>query len=415
MTRVAASASILSVILVAGGLHASPAPPPEQAAPTFTRDVAPILYKNCTSCHRAGEIAPMPLVSTRTCGRGPSRSNRKSLARDAAVGRRSAARQVQGRPQPERRGHRHDRSLGRTPARRRATDSDCRRCRRFRRRLARRHSPTRSSRCRTTFADSRRRRSRRHRFLHADAVQGRRLREGAGREAEHPGVVHHAGVYVDRKTARRRAFRERPHHRRRRQADDAQSGRPRERRVGDEENSEAAVVRAGPRLRGVSGRRRPAASGPAPTSTSTCTTRRAESRRRSDGDRPVFRQAGKTVTHQIYHSFGVGRPDHLHGAGRRGDRRRAAPRRTVAKAVSICRRFRHTPTTGRSSACTPYGAGHALRPHAAPPLPRQEHEVHADAAGRLRRDPVERAEVRLQLAVLLRARDAAQICPPAAR
>ena len=63
MTRVAASAGILSVILVAGGVHASSAPPPEQAAPTFTRDVAPILYKNCTSCHRAGEIGPMPLVS----------------------------------------------------------------------------------------------------------------------------------------------------------------------------------------------------------------------------------------------------------------------------------------------------------------------------------------------------------------
>jgi hypothetical protein len=63
MTRIAASAGILSVILVAGGVHASSAPAPEQAAPTFTRDVAPILYKNCTSCHRTGEIGPMPLVS----------------------------------------------------------------------------------------------------------------------------------------------------------------------------------------------------------------------------------------------------------------------------------------------------------------------------------------------------------------
>ena len=33
------------------------------AVPTFAKDVAPILYKNCTSCHRVGEIAPMPLVS----------------------------------------------------------------------------------------------------------------------------------------------------------------------------------------------------------------------------------------------------------------------------------------------------------------------------------------------------------------
>jgi hypothetical protein len=31
--------------------------------PTFSRDVAPILYKNCTSCHRPGEIAPMSLLT----------------------------------------------------------------------------------------------------------------------------------------------------------------------------------------------------------------------------------------------------------------------------------------------------------------------------------------------------------------
>ena len=33
------------------------------AAPTFSKDVAPILYKNCVSCHRAGEIGPMSLVT----------------------------------------------------------------------------------------------------------------------------------------------------------------------------------------------------------------------------------------------------------------------------------------------------------------------------------------------------------------
>ena len=32
-------------------------------APTFTRDVAPILYANCVECHRAGEIAPMSLIT----------------------------------------------------------------------------------------------------------------------------------------------------------------------------------------------------------------------------------------------------------------------------------------------------------------------------------------------------------------
>lgn len=34
-----------------------------QAVPTFAKDVAPILYRNCTSCHRTGEIAPMPLLT----------------------------------------------------------------------------------------------------------------------------------------------------------------------------------------------------------------------------------------------------------------------------------------------------------------------------------------------------------------
>jgi hypothetical protein len=33
------------------------------ATPTFTKDVAPIMFKNCTSCHRTGEIAPMSLLT----------------------------------------------------------------------------------------------------------------------------------------------------------------------------------------------------------------------------------------------------------------------------------------------------------------------------------------------------------------
>ena len=32
------------------------------ATPTFSKDVAPILYKNCATCHRAGNIAPMSLL-----------------------------------------------------------------------------------------------------------------------------------------------------------------------------------------------------------------------------------------------------------------------------------------------------------------------------------------------------------------
>lgn len=36
---------------------------PEVGKVTFTKDVAPILYKNCTHCHRSGEIGTMSLMS----------------------------------------------------------------------------------------------------------------------------------------------------------------------------------------------------------------------------------------------------------------------------------------------------------------------------------------------------------------
>ena len=32
---------------------------------TFSRDVAPIVFRNCTYCHRPGEVAPFPLTSYR--------------------------------------------------------------------------------------------------------------------------------------------------------------------------------------------------------------------------------------------------------------------------------------------------------------------------------------------------------------
>lgn len=49
-------AATLTIVGVAGTAGA-------QTAPTYARDVAPILYKNCTSCHRPGEIAPFSLMS----------------------------------------------------------------------------------------------------------------------------------------------------------------------------------------------------------------------------------------------------------------------------------------------------------------------------------------------------------------
>ena len=35
--------------------------PASAAAPIFSRDVLPVLQKNCQSCHRPGEVAPMSL------------------------------------------------------------------------------------------------------------------------------------------------------------------------------------------------------------------------------------------------------------------------------------------------------------------------------------------------------------------
>jgi hypothetical protein len=33
------------------------------ATPTFYKDISPILEDHCASCHRPGEIAPMPLIT----------------------------------------------------------------------------------------------------------------------------------------------------------------------------------------------------------------------------------------------------------------------------------------------------------------------------------------------------------------
>jgi hypothetical protein len=62
--RFAVAALPLLALTLAVSLSASGTRPGGAAAvPTFARDVAPILYKNCTTCHRPGEIAPMSLFT----------------------------------------------------------------------------------------------------------------------------------------------------------------------------------------------------------------------------------------------------------------------------------------------------------------------------------------------------------------
>jgi hypothetical protein len=46
-----------------GAMIVSLAPLAAETTPTFTKDVAPILYKNCASCHRPGDIGPMSLLT----------------------------------------------------------------------------------------------------------------------------------------------------------------------------------------------------------------------------------------------------------------------------------------------------------------------------------------------------------------
>src|SRR6476646_9436327 len=53
MTRVACL--IVGSLAIAAAATAAP--------PTFTKDVAPIVFNNCATCHRAGEVAPMTLTS----------------------------------------------------------------------------------------------------------------------------------------------------------------------------------------------------------------------------------------------------------------------------------------------------------------------------------------------------------------
>src|SRR5688572_20428172 len=47
---------------VTSGAPQQPASAPA-AAPTFSVDVAPIMYARCVACHRPGEVAPMPLIT----------------------------------------------------------------------------------------------------------------------------------------------------------------------------------------------------------------------------------------------------------------------------------------------------------------------------------------------------------------
>jgi len=63
--RHAVAAVALCVLPAVGASRLAAQAPaaPSPQGPTFSKEVAPILYKNCTNCHRPGEIAPMSLLT----------------------------------------------------------------------------------------------------------------------------------------------------------------------------------------------------------------------------------------------------------------------------------------------------------------------------------------------------------------
>ncbi|HWW84291.1 MAG TPA: hypothetical protein VNZ26_11845 [Vicinamibacterales bacterium] len=64
MTR---SVQVLARVLVVAGAAVAAiqaaGPVPATKAPTFAKDVAPIMFEKCATCHRPGEVAPMSLLS----------------------------------------------------------------------------------------------------------------------------------------------------------------------------------------------------------------------------------------------------------------------------------------------------------------------------------------------------------------
>ena len=57
------NAILFTSALTAGACRQSPVPAPPPTPVTFNKDIAPILFANCVSCHRPGEVAPFSLLT----------------------------------------------------------------------------------------------------------------------------------------------------------------------------------------------------------------------------------------------------------------------------------------------------------------------------------------------------------------
>jgi hypothetical protein len=78
-TRLTKAAALAATVLALSAIPAARTNP--AGTPTFSKDVAPILFKNCVSCHRPGDIAPMSLLTYEN-----ARPWAKSIREKVAVG-----------------------------------------------------------------------------------------------------------------------------------------------------------------------------------------------------------------------------------------------------------------------------------------------------------------------------------------
>ena len=63
MRRISAAIFGFVIVIVAAGLLVRAAGSQPSVPVTYTKDIAPVLQKNCAGCHRPGEVAPMPLLT----------------------------------------------------------------------------------------------------------------------------------------------------------------------------------------------------------------------------------------------------------------------------------------------------------------------------------------------------------------
>jgi len=88
-------------VLTVPGLVAGQSPP--APAPTFTKDIAPILQRSCENCHRPGGGAPMSLMSYEEVRPWAAAIKRKTATREMPPWfiEKNVGIQLQGRPVAE--------------------------------------------------------------------------------------------------------------------------------------------------------------------------------------------------------------------------------------------------------------------------------------------------------------------------